>query len=109
MNSGNYGYAQPFIEAYVARQRTWSDITFGPGRRTVGLCEHIKKELAEIQADPDDVREWIDVIILAMDGYWRHGGKPEELAEMLEAKQRVNFERNWGPMKPEDQPMEHLK
>jgi hypothetical protein len=49
------------------------------------------------------------VLILAMDGYWRHGGKPEELAEMLEAKQRVNFERAWPPIQPEDQATEHLK
>lgn len=97
------------LAGYVQRQRLWSEVTFGPGRRTIGICEHIKKELAEIQEDPDDVREWIDVLILAMDGYWRHGGKPEELAEMLEAKQRVNFECAWPAVKPEDQPMEHLR
>ena len=90
-------------------QRVWSAETFGPGRRTVGLCAHITKELAEIQVDPDDTREWIDVLILALDGYWRHGGKPEELAEMLEAKQLVNFERAWPAWQPEDQATEHLR
>ena len=98
-----------FITSYVTRQRTWSRQTFGPGRRTVGICQHIIKELFEIQSDPDDVREWIDVIILALDGFWRHGGKPEELAEMLESKQRVNFERAWPAMQPEDQATEHLR
>ncbi len=95
--------------SYISAQHAWSVSTFGPGRRTLGITAHIRKELAEIEADPDDVREWIDVIILALDGYWRHGGKPEDLAEMLEAKQRVNFERAWPAIKPEDQPMEHLK
>ncbi len=97
------------ISRYVEDQRVWSDSIFGTGRRTLGVTNHIRKELAEIEADPDDVREWIDVIILAINGYTRHGGKPEELAEMLEAKQRVNFERAWPAMQPEDQPMEHLK
>lgn len=94
---------------YVHDQREWSADTFGPGRRTLGLTAHIRKELAEIEADPDDVREWIDVIIIAMDGYWRHGGKPEELAEMLEAKQRVNFERAWPKSDNEDEAVEHIR
>ncbi len=100
---------QYWIQYYLQDQQTWSRDTFGPGRRTLGITAHIRKELAEIEADPDDVREWIDVIILALDGYWRHGGTPEDLAEMLEAKQRVNFERAWPAIKPEDQPVEHLK
>ena len=99
-----------FITTYLTRQRVWSRQTFGQGRRTIGICAHITKELAEIQADPDDVREWIDVIILALDGFWRHGGKPEELAEMLEAKQRVNFERAWpAEVLPQDVTTEHLR
>jgi len=98
-----------FLLNYVFAQRLWSSETFGPGRRTLGITAHIRKELAEIEADPDDVREWIDLVILAFDGFWRHGGKPEELAEMLEAKQRINFERNWPPIQPQDHPTEHLK
>jgi hypothetical protein len=94
---------------YVERQRVWSNETFGTGRRTLGVTNHIRKELAEIEADPDDVREWVDVIILAINGYTRHGGKPEELAEMLEAKQRVNFERAWPKAGPEDEAVEHIR
>lgn len=100
---------QRFLSEYVKQQREWSQATFGAGRRTIGLSKHIAKELAEIQADPGDVREWIDVMILAIDGYWRHGGKPEELAEMLIAKQRVNIERAWPAPQPEDQPTEHIR
>lgn len=98
-----------WLTTYIDDQRFWSGKTFGPGRRTLGITAHIRKELAEIESDPDDVREWIDVLILALDGYWRHGGKPEELAEMLEAKQRVNFERAWPAIKPEHEPVEHLR
>lgn len=105
----NLRFLRVYLANYVAAQKAWSADTFGPGRRTLGITAHIRKELTEIEADPDDVREWIDVLILAMDGYWRHGGKPEELAEMLGNKQRINFERRWPPIQREDQPTEHLK
>ena len=102
-------YPGGFLQQYADIQRLWSLVTFGPDRRTVGLAKHIQKELLEIQADPDDVREWIDVIILAIDGYWRHGGRPEELAQMLQEKQRINIDRAWPAPLPEDQPTEHLR
>lgn len=57
--------------------RDWSKATFGPGRRTKGLLEHIRRELDEVAAAPDDLVEWVDVVLLAFDGYWRHGGTPE--------------------------------
>lgn len=98
-----------WLAAFVQRGGEWSRRTFGEGRRTVGICRHISKELAEIQADPDDTREWIDVILLAIDGYRRHGGKPEQLAAMLQWKQDHNMEREWPPILPEDQPVEHIK
>jgi len=98
-----------WIGTFTRHQRDWSKVVFGEGRRTLGITSHIQLELQEILADPDDVREWIDVIILALDGYWRHGGRIEDLADMLEAKQRVNFERAWPPVQPEDHPTEHLR
>ena len=94
---------------YLNRQREWSERTFGPGRRTGGITAHIEKECAEIRADPNDRAEWIDVMILAMDGYWRAGGTPEELFSALKAKQAVNFARQWPDRLPEDQPMEHVR
>ncbi|WP_231753038.1 dATP/dGTP pyrophosphohydrolase domain-containing protein [Burkholderia sp. TSV86] len=60
--------------AYLQRQREFSERTFGPGARTAGVCDHIRKELKEIEANPGDLTEWIDVVILALDGAWRAGG-----------------------------------
>ncbi len=97
------------LAEYLERQRAWSLRTFGPGRRTVGITAHITKELAEIRAAPDDLSEWIDVIILALDGYWRHGGDPAHVFEALVNKQTVNMGRRWPAPQPEDQPTEHLK
>jgi hypothetical protein len=87
----------------------WSQRTFGPGKRTEGLCKHIEKELVEIRNDPDDLFEYIDVVILALDGAWRHGYTSQEIASALWTKQEINSQRQWAKDIPEDQPSEHLK
>lgn len=97
------------LAAYLERQIAWSRATFGEGRRTMGILNHIGKELGEIAADPGDRVEWVDVMILAMDGYWRHGGTPEQLAADLQAKQEINIARTWPAPGPEDQPIEHVR
>lgn len=97
------------IYRYNARQRLWSRKTFGNGKRTKGIIAHIRKELAEIEAKPDDLEEWIDVVILALDGYWRHGGEPIDLMWHLQAKQDKNYERQWPAPGPEDEPTEHVR
>jgi hypothetical protein len=83
------------LVAHLHRQRAFSERTFGPGQRTEGVCDHIRKELVEIAATPDDVEEWVDVILLALDGAWRSGHTPEQIATALDAKQRKNEARVW--------------
>lgn len=90
-----------FVE-HLRRQAAWSEQTFGPGPRTAGVCDHIRKELAEIEADPTDVREWIDVVILALDGAWRCGATPEEIVAALAAKQARNEARVWSDWRTAD-------
>lgn len=93
---------------FIRRQMEFSRKTFGEGPRTLGVTDHIEKELREIRQDPADVKEWIDVIILAFDGYWRHGGDPAELLPMLEEKFAINRARKWGPITP-DKAIEHIR
>jgi hypothetical protein len=81
--------------AHLERQREWSTRTFGPGRRTKGVVDHITKEFAEIEQDPDDVREWIDVVILALDGALRTGAHPSAIIAGIVAKQARNEARTW--------------
>lgn len=97
------------LVSYLHRQWAWSRETFGPALRTKGIVQHITKELREIEAEPHDLAEWVDVIILAMDGFWRHGGKPEDLLPAMQAKQDRNFARTWPDWRTmgEDQAIEH--
>jgi hypothetical protein len=72
------------LAGYVATQREWSERTFGPGSRHEGVVDHIKKELREIEQKPEDVMEWVDVTILALDGAWRTGASPDHIATFFE-------------------------
>ena len=47
------------LASHLERQRAFSLKTFGPGARTAGVIDHIRKELREIEADPTDIEEWI--------------------------------------------------
>lgn len=124
-----------WLRHFFANKAVWSLSTFGPGVRTRGITEHIRRELTEIEADPNDVMEWVDVVLLAMDGFWRawmgrhiaehnRAGRAEtwehfsqEVAEhvadvflqWLIDKDGANRFRKWPPPGPEDQPTEHVR
>lgn len=99
------------LVAHLSRQRRFSEVTFGPGPRTAGIVDHIRKELREIEAQPADLSEWIDVVILALDGAWRAGFTPEQIAAALEAKQTKNEGRTWPDWRthPGDKAIEHVR
>ncbi len=96
---------------HLSRQIHFSCLTFGPGMRTAGVIDHIRKELREIEAAPLDLNEWIDVIILGFDGAWRAGYTPEQIVEALEAKQTRNEQRKWPEWQTAspDKAIEHIK
>jgi hypothetical protein len=97
------------LVAHLERQRAFSLNTFGPGARTKGVIDHIRKELAEIDADPSDIKEWVDVVLLALDGAWRAGWEPADIAKAIEAKQTKNEGRTWPDWRtaPADKAIEH--
>ena len=94
------------LTAYVMRQREWSLKTFGPGARANAVVDHITKELDEIREAPDDLTEWIDVIILALDGAWRcceATNRPlSDINETLIIKQLINQSREWPDWRDSD-------
>lgn len=90
------------LVSHLERQRAFSLKTFGPGSRTAGIVDHIRKELHEIEADPTDIEGWIDVIILAFDGAWRAGNGPARIVEAIVAKQAKNEKRRWPDWRTSD-------
>jgi hypothetical protein len=99
-----------FIE-HLREQRAFSWRTFGPGDRTNMVLDHIRKELVEIENEPDALEEWIDVVLLACDGAWRQGYQPEEIAAALAAKLEKNKARKWPDWRKADpgKAIEHVR
>lgn len=97
--------------AYLTRQRDWSLRTFGPGTRLKGLLAHITEELAEIEAEPHNLNEWVDVVVLALDGAWRAGHQPQQIIDAIITKQAVNEARTWPDWRTysPDQAIEHVR
>lgn len=84
------------LREYMHRHIEWSRATFGEGEQSKKICNHISKELDEIRDSPKDLMEWVDIIILAIDGAWRAGFTPPEIINALILKQAINFERKWN-------------
>lgn len=97
--------------AHLRRQRNFSERTFGPGYRTKGVVDHIRKELVEIEEEPLDLSEWVDVIILGFDGAWRTGAEPQQILDAILAKQTKNEGRKWPDWRSAnlDQAIEHVR
>jgi hypothetical protein len=99
------------LVTHLQRQREFSERTFGPGLRTHGVLDHIRKELNEIERNPTDLDEWVDVIILSCDGAWRAGYSPEQIAAALSAKLAKNEKRKWPDWRSADdnKAIEHIR
>jgi len=99
------------LAAHLAHQKEWSENTFGPGSRAFRICNHIRKELQEIENAPSDLSEWIDVVILAFDGAWREGYSPEQIIASLVNKAVLNESRAWPDWRQftNGEAIEHIK
>ena len=99
------------LVAHIMRHRMWSEETFGPPRGTEGVIDHLQKELKEVAADPSDLEEWIDIITLAIDGAWRSGHSPAEIAFKLGSKLEKNKRREWPDWRtqPAGKAIEHVR
>ena len=99
------------LVAHIQRQIEFSKKTFGPDTRLNGVLEHIGQEIEEIRKEPKDIYEWIDLMLLAIDGCWRQGFTPEEIAFALEAKLSKNEKRSWPDWRTlsSDKAINHIK
>lgn len=90
------GQAARGFAAFFDAKAKWSAETFGPGQGAAGVLDHIRKELAEVEREPGDLAEWVDIILLAMDGARRCAGADgATLAAALVAKMVKNKARTW--------------
>lgn len=110
------------LAQHLIRQMAFSHATFGPGTRTSGVADHIRKELIEVLDANGEAAEWVDVVILALDGLTRQlaycSGPRKDPAlvaalacNMIEGKQSRNEARDWPDWRgaPQDRAIEHVR
>lgn len=107
------------LEAHLRRQIAWSRANFGPGTRMTGVIDHIRKELVEVENANGETSEWVDVVILALDGLTRQlvacGADTNRAASMacdiIVGKQTRNEARDWPDWRTAspDKAIEHVR
>ncbi len=103
---------EPALDAaWIADFAAWNLATFGPGPRTQGTIDHIRKELVEIERDPTDPAEWVDIILLGLNGLVRLDRSPNEIISLIRSKHTVNGTRQWPDWRETDphKAIEHVK
>ena len=101
------------LKQHLIRQMAFSHATFGPGVRTTGVLDHIEKEIKEVRDSNGSAYEWVDIVILALDGLTRqlaycNGDRmdPDYVAHtacnMIVGKQSRNEARLWPDWRTAD-------
>lgn len=94
-----------FDLAHFFDEKAWSRGEFG--EEYEGVLGHLTKKLNEVTAKPADLEEWVDIILLALDGASRHAGATGvDFVAALQAKHQKNRARRWRAS-GEDGVMEH--
>ena len=95
----------------LREQFVFSTSTFGPGERRAGVIDHLRKELVEVEEADEPLTEWVDVIILGMDGALRSCGDPQKVQAAILAKIEKNQLREWPDWRtmPSDKAIEHIR
>ena len=90
--------------------RSWSEETFGTRavRGPIGPLKHLRKEAKEAIAEPGDIKEYADCIILIIDACWRAGFTPSQMEAAVNRKVTENKLRSY-PKPTGDEISEHVK
>ena len=95
---------------FLDNVKKFNNKTFGGftlEEKASSLVKHIRAECVEIEENPTDLDEWIDVVILAMDALLR-AEEPHEILRRWANKMAKNASRDW-PEPAADKPMFHIK
>lgn len=85
----------------------FTDVTF-PKSTPRSKALHLSEEAQEAAADPADISEWADCMILLLDGARKAGFDTAKLYDAVLAKMEVNKKRTWQAP-DEDGVARHIK
>ena len=94
----------------VRTHKEWSDKTFGlPSERgPIGPLKHLAKEVNECLANPADLMEYADCLLLILDASHRQGLSAEQLIDLAIEKVHINEKRQWN-VGDVNSPAEHVR
>ena len=104
-----YRHAQTAPERDQVRREhaEWSKTTFG-NVGPIGPLKHLRREVLEAIAKPDDLIEWADMYFLLWDAQRRAGITDEQITLAMIEKLAVNKLREW-PAPKDGEPRLHIK
>lgn len=104
--------------AYLMNQISFSRATFGPEERMEGILDHISKEIEEVRKAERPEEEWVDLVILSLDGLIRSLDITRETQDVawdsylcIREKLQENELRDWPDWRTADpnKAIEHIR
>lgn len=74
---------------------TFTDATF-PNSTARSKALHLAEEAGEAAADPADILEWADCMILLLDGARKAGYSTQDIYDAVQKKMTINKNRTWS-------------
>ena len=84
------------LQSLQDRIAAWQQRTF-PEQPLAGKLAHLVREARELRADPEDLQEWADVLILLLGAAAVRGLSVQDLRHVAELKFNIAQQRQWGP------------
>ncbi|TSD89160.1 DUF550 domain-containing protein [Mycobacterium sp. KBS0706] len=80
----------------------WQAETFGPRQTVAGVVDHIRRELIEVEANPADPMEPIDLLNLAVSLLRLAGATPDQICQLWRLKFGMLQARTWPDWRTAD-------
>ena len=74
-----------------------------------GVITHLECEIQEVKADPTDLEEYADIMLLVFSAFVKMGLSYNVLEKVVWDKIKKNERRKWEATKDPDQPVFHKK
>lgn len=75
--------------------KTWTEKQF-PQRNTASIMAHLRKETAEVEAEPLDIMEYADCMMLLLDAASYNGLHASDILRACGENLVINKSRKWG-------------
>jgi hypothetical protein len=97
-----------YLQELQDKIAAFNERTF-PGQTVHGVANHLAKEAGELAAEPGDLMEQADVLILLLQVCHKQGVSGSELLRNAFTKVEINEKRDWPKEPAEDGTFQHTK